>query len=85
MKHPAIATFRRCLWRPAPALQTHLSCLANPWAGLRQPDARWLRSIGHWPDDRVAVTWRASALCLLAGASQLTALHAGLAVGAVAP
>lgn len=69
----------------APPLKRQLSCLANPWAGLRQPEARWLRDTKTWPDDRVAVTWRANTLCLLAGTGQVAALHGGLTGHSVGP
>lgn len=69
----------------APPLKLHLSCFANPWAGLRQPEARWLRDAKTWPDDRMAVAWRANTLCLLAGPGQVAALHGELTAHCLAP
>lgn len=54
-----------------PPLQLHLSCLTNPHAGLRQPDAKWLRSIRSWTGAGLAVTWKGDSLHLFGGRATL--------------
>lgn len=61
-----------------PPLQLSLSCLTNPWAGLRQPDATWLRSIKAWPGDALMIGWRGNALQLLTGREALPDLRTRL-------
>lgn len=61
-----------------PPLQLGLSCLTNPWAGLRQPDATWLRSIKAWTGDALVIGWRGTALQLLAGHEALPGLRTRL-------
>lgn len=58
------------LAQPAP-LQLLLNVLNNPQAGLRQPDATWLRSIRNWTGEDIVVTWSGHTLCLLAGREAL--------------
>lgn len=58
-----------------PPLQLGLTCLTNPWAGLRQPDARWLRSIKTWTGDALVIGWHGHALLLLAGHEALPGLR----------
>ncbi|RTL47146.1 MAG: hypothetical protein EKK53_00500 [Burkholderiales bacterium] len=77
---PAAAALRAIQSAPVlPPVQRSVSSLVNAWAGLRQPDARWLRAIRAWPDDRVVITWQGKALCLLAGEAQVGELHQALA------
>ena len=59
---------------PAP-LQLHLSCLTNPQAGLRQPDARWLRSVAEWTGSGVGITWAGNTLVFLGGPALLLKLR----------
>lgn len=59
---------------PAP-LQLHLSCLTNPQAGLRQPDARWLRSVSEWTGTGVGITWAGNTLVFLGGPTPLLELR----------
>jgi len=64
----------------AAPLQIHSTCLSNPEAGLRQPEARWVRAIRTWAGDRVAITWsgNSSSLCVMAGPDALSHLAAHL-------
>lgn len=59
---------------PAP-LQLHLSCLTNPQAGLRQPDARWLRSVAEWTGTSVGIIWSGRTLVFLGGPAPLLTLR----------
>lgn len=62
----------------AAPLQVNLSCLTNPQAGLRQPDARWLRSMRDWTGNVVGITWLGDSLTLLGGREALLQLRVGL-------
>lgn len=66
-------------------LQIHVACLANPEAGLRQPDARWMRSLKSGAGGQLALTWlgNSNALCVSGGREALWRLHLALANGAV--
>ncbi len=65
--------------RPVPdPLQIHLSCLKNPGAGLRQPDAKWLSSTKSWSQGQVAVSWKGTSVCLSAGSPTLRSLRDSL-------
>ncbi len=59
-------------------LQVHLACMTNPDAGLRQPEARWLRSVRSWTDDTVVTSWSATSLTFLAGSEALLELRSRL-------
>lgn len=61
-----------------PPAQLTLTCLTNPHAGLRQPDARWVRAARDWPGDRIAASWRGTSVTLLAGRAALARLREGL-------
>lgn len=62
---------------PGP-VQLSIGCVTNPHAGLRQPDAAWVRAARHWSGERVAVAWRGTSLTLLAGPGTLARLREGL-------
>lgn len=70
-----------------PPLQINASCMTNPEVGLRQPDARWLRSIRAWPGHDVAMTWRgnSSSLCIIGGREALRVLQSNLATWVTGP
>ena len=60
------------------SLQVTLSCLTNPYAGLRQPDSKWLRSIRSWSSAEVAIGWQDTSLQILAGRDTLRQLRNNL-------
>ena len=61
-----------------PPLQLSLSCLKNPTAGLRQPDAAWLRTLSDRPGDSLVIGWLGNSLLLLAGREALRDLRSQL-------
>ena len=56
-------------------LQLHLSCITNPQAGLRQPEARWLRSVAEWTGSGIGITWAGNTLVFLGGPAPLLELR----------
>lgn len=60
-------------------LRLSLANLKNPWAGLRQPDAHWLRALLSRQDDTLVIGWLGQSLRLLGGPEALDDMHARLA------